>query len=334
VKLAIVGCGAITRLAHLPAALRSPRVQVEALVDVRSENACELVREYALKCKVSKNLTDVIGEVEGVLVATPNHTHAAVARIALQRGIPTLIEKPLTTRYDEAVQLCDLADRHGTFISVGFRSRHWTGVRLLKRLLETGYLGRVRDFSYEVGNTGNWNAVSGYSVQADQAGGGTLIDSHILDKLLYWFGDPTDATYADDNHGGIEANCKGTLTFGAGDQSFTGSFFLSRSTDLKNRILINTDRYTCQLNEREDGLPILEPLEEQGFVLQAQAPTESTGRKVKNSFQAQLDEFAANVRRRNEITVDGWFGARSVKWIERMYQNRQQLQEPWVIAAR
>jgi predicted dehydrogenase len=336
IRIAIVGCGAITKLAHLPAALRSRQLQVEALVDIRVANARELTREYGLNCKISEDLAEVIGNAEGVLVATPNHTHAAVARVALTRGIPALIEKPLTTRYEEAVQLCELADRHRTFISVGFRSRHWAGVRLLKRLLETGYLGRVQEFSYEVGNTGNWNSISGYSVQADQAGGGTLIDSHLLDKMLHWFGEPTSFTYLDDNHGGVEANCKGTLTFGAGADAFTGSFFISKTIELKNRILIHTDTHTCWLNECEDGLPILEPHDRKGFVFQAQPAAAAAGRSgaKKNSFQAQLEEFAANVRYRGELTVDGWFGARSVKWTEAMYRNRQQLSEPWITAVR
>ncbi len=49
-----------------------------------------------------------------------------------------------------------------------------------------------------------------------------------------------------------------------------------------------------------------------------------------SSFQ-RSEEFAANVRGRREITVDGWFAARSVQWTETMYENRQQLDEPWTI---
>jgi predicted dehydrogenase len=334
VKLAIVGCGAITRSAHLPAALRSASVDVYALVDVFPDNARKLVREYALSCNVTKDLAEVIGEVEGVLIATPNHTHAAIAEVALTRGVPTLIEKPLTTRYEDAVRLCEMADRHGTFISVGFRSRHWTGVRLLKTLLEDGCLGRIHGFSYEVGNTGSWNAVSGFSVQAEQAGGGVLIDAHILDKLVYWFGEPSGFQYADDNHGGVEANCKGVLSYDNGDDPFRGSFFISKTIELKNRIVIRAERYVCSLDEREDALPVLEPRDLKGFVFVAHPPGLPAGEPAtRKSFQLQLEEFAANVRQRGTVTVDGWFAAKSVKWTEAMYQNRQQLDEPWAVVS-
>jgi predicted dehydrogenase len=330
VGLAIIGCGAITRLAHLPAALRSARIDVRALVDVSLQNALDLQREYALDCQVSADLTQVLGDVEGVLIATPNHTHVAVAAVALTRGLPTLIEKPLTTTYADAIHLCELAERHRTFISVGFRSRQWPGVRLLKELLDQGLLGDVRSFSYEVGNTGGWNSVSGYSVQAEQAGGGTLIDAHILDKILYWFGEPCGFTYADDSHGGVEANCKATLRYDRNDAAFSGSFFLSKTMELRNRLEIRTDRYLCHLDEREDAWPRLMPLNQKGFVLEAQsAPTAANPESKKNSFQLQLEEFAGRIRRGTPITVDGRFAAESVRWTEAMYRFRQSLEEAW-----
>ena len=129
IKLAIVGCGAITASAHLPAALRSPWIDLHALVDVSLDNAQALARKHALICRVCADLSEVIAEVEGVLIATPNHTHLAIAETALRRGVPTLIEKPLATTYDDAVRMCELAEQGGAFISVGYRSRHWPAVR-------------------------------------------------------------------------------------------------------------------------------------------------------------------------------------------------------------
>jgi predicted dehydrogenase len=79
VKLAIVGCGAITRLAHLPHALRSSLIEVTALVDLTPANAEELRREYALPSRVATSVLDVLDDVDGVLIATPNHTHTPIA---------------------------------------------------------------------------------------------------------------------------------------------------------------------------------------------------------------------------------------------------------------
>src|SRR5678816_3067751 len=75
VRLAFVGCGAITRMEHLPAALRSPLVEVAALVDDRVENAVALARMYGLNARTARNLSDVLDDVHGVVLATPNDTH-------------------------------------------------------------------------------------------------------------------------------------------------------------------------------------------------------------------------------------------------------------------
>jgi predicted dehydrogenase len=332
VKLAFVGCGAITRASNLPAALRSPWIDVRALVDVAIDNARSLRRQFGLSCEVAGGLEQVIDEVDGAFVATPNHTHRAVAEIALRRGKPVLIEKPLTTTYADARALCELADRNETFISVGYRSRHWGGVRTLKHLLETNFLGRLQRFHYECGSTGSWGAVSGYSVNRTQAGGGILLDAHVIDKVLYWFGGPDGFSYADDSHGGVEANCKAELTY-EGEHGFTGSLFLSRTVELKNKIVLETEQYRCELEERENARVILYPRDRPELRLEAAAVAEPADGTSKTDSQRQLEEFARNVRRRGPLTVDGWFAARSVRLIEEMYRNRQALPEPWAFAA-
>lgn len=330
IKLAIVGCGAITRL-HLPAALRSAWIDVQALVDVTLANAESMKRQFGLSCAAAGDLRQVIDRVDGVLIATPNHTHRAVAEIALTQGIPALIEKPLTTTYADAEALCTLADRQNTFISVGYRSRHWAGVRALKHLLETGFLGRLRGFHYECGNTGSWEAVSGYSVKRAQAGGGILVDAHVLDKILYWFGEPSRFTYADDSHGGVEANCKARLTFDGDGRSFEGSLFLSKTTELQNKIVVETERYRCELEEKENAEVVLFPRDRAELRLTAAAPALVSAEDAgKRDFQRQLEEFARNIRQRTTLTVDGWFAARSVRLMEAMYQCRQPLEEPWI----
>jgi predicted dehydrogenase len=334
VKLAFVGCGAITRCSNLPAALRSPWIHVYALVDLAIDNAQSLKRQFGLSCLVLSDLAKVIDEVDGVFIATPNHTHRPLAEIALKRGKPAMIEKPLTTTFADAKELYELADRNNTFISVGYRSRHWAGVRMLKRLLDQDFLGRVERFHYECGNTGSWEAVSGYNVNRAQAGGGILMDAHAIDKLLYWFGEPSSFSYADDSHGGVEANCKADLTFDRGDHRFTGSLFLSKAIALKNKIVLETQRYRCELPEREDAEVTLFPFDQPNFHLKVAATRDFSDGSGKNDFQHQLEEFARNIRQRGTLTVDGRFAARSVRLIEEMYRNRQPLPELWALSVR
>ena len=92
VKLAIVGCGRITEDSHLRAALKSAAIDIAALVDTDLSRAAILRRMYGISCEVVPSVEAVLEKVEGVLIATPNRTHAAIARVVLGRGIPVLIE--------------------------------------------------------------------------------------------------------------------------------------------------------------------------------------------------------------------------------------------------
>ena len=246
VKLAIAGCGIVTEEYHLPAALGSRHVQVAALVDRNADRARLLMRTFGCDARLASSLDAVGDDVEGVIVATPNDTHAEVAGAALDRGLPVLIEKPVATTYRAAAELCQLARRRNTFISVGFMTRHFPVVALVKNLITTGFLGRLERFHFEYGTRGGWAPVSGYNLDRARSGGGVLVVSgtHFIDRMLFWFGYPRRFRYFDDSYGGVEANCKADLEF---DGPLTGTLFFSKTMALRNALYLETDRYRVEL---------------------------------------------------------------------------------------
>jgi predicted dehydrogenase len=329
VRLAFVGCGAITRQEHLPAALRSPRAEVAALVDDRVENAAAVARAYGLNVRVTRDLSEVLDDVQGFVLATPNDTHYPIARQILERGKPVLIEKPITTRYDHALELCELADKFGTFVSVGYRFRFFPSVLLLKRLLDEGYFGRVLSFHCEMGSAGGWAPVSGYNLDRARSGGGVLVinGTHFLDLAMFWFGDPVAHVYQDDNYGNVEANCKGAWSYDGPRGQFDGSFFFSKTIKLSNRFLIETERGQIEWSAADA---------ERIRVFDAHRPDvrfelSAAGRSgdVVDSFRDQIEEFCANALRPGTVTSDGRNGARSIRLIEDMYRGATRLDESW-----
>ncbi|MBI3680135.1 MAG: Gfo/Idh/MocA family oxidoreductase [Acidobacteria bacterium] len=325
VRLAIAGCGAITDESHLPAALGSPHAEVKALIDSSPDRAARLARKYGCDAEIGERLEAVLGKVEGVLIATPNHTHSLLARIALEQGVPVLVEKPLTTTYADAIELCELAKRNGTFISVGFVTRHFPVVRLMKRLLGEGFFGRLDRFCFEFGTAGGWAPVSGYNLDRNQSGGGVLVvnGTHYLDRMLYWFGWPERFTFADDSFGGVEANCRATFEYAGG---FEGSMFLSKSMSLKNRFTIEAERFHVEVSLSEVDNLTLFPKDLPGTRMSLC----STDRPAAaDPFLAQIEDFASVIRKGGSPAVDGEFGALSVKLCEQLYACRTQLEEPW-----
>jgi predicted dehydrogenase len=325
IKLAIVGCGAITDQGHLPAALRSSRVEVAALLDSSPERARRLCRKYACTAEVETDLERVLSRVDGVLIATPNHTHGPLARVVLERGLPVLIEKPLTTSVAEAEELCRLAKRHGTLISVGFVTRHYPATRLMKRVLDEARFGHPVRFHAEFGTAGGWTPLSNYTLDRKQAGGGVLIvnGTHAIDRLLYWFGEPLTVAYADDSYGGVEANCKAQLEYASG---LRGSLFFSKTIALRNKFVVHTDDFRIELPAGETRRLTVIPKDApilRYHVDEAAAPD------TKDFFLAQIDEFATVIRDGGIPTVDGEAATASVRLCEALYAKRTQLDEPW-----
>src|SRR5205085_7041257 len=81
-----------------------------------------------------------------VVVATPNRTHVPIARDAVRRGTPVVIDKPLATNAAAGEELVRDAERHGTPLTV-FHNRRFDGDFLtVRRLLAEGALGDVSRF--------------------------------------------------------------------------------------------------------------------------------------------------------------------------------------------
>ena len=78
-----------------------------------------------------------------VSVAVPTLAHLEVASAAIERGIATLVEKPLAATIEEGRALRDLAARAGVPLTVGHVERFNPAVIELKRRLRAGEAGRV-----------------------------------------------------------------------------------------------------------------------------------------------------------------------------------------------
>src|SRR5512134_121949 len=93
-RLAVVGCGAITTLHHLPAIALSDRVEAAALVDVDAARARTLAERFGVP-EVADETGGLTGHVDAAIVALPNSLHAPVSIDLLRRGIHVLVEKPM-----------------------------------------------------------------------------------------------------------------------------------------------------------------------------------------------------------------------------------------------
>ena len=325
VRIAIVGCGMMTEIAHLPAALKSPFIELVALVDNVLDRATRLKRKFGCSALTVRSFQDVIDLIDGAVIVTPNNTHTMLAEIALQHGVSVLVQKPMSTSHSDAASVCNLARAKGLVLAVGFQGRHFPAVKLMKRLITAGFLGKVHSIHCEFGARRQYEPLSGYNLNREQAGGGILVamGSHFLDRMIYWFGDPGDLAYADDSYGGVESNCKGSMKFG---DDIQGSFFFSKTAVLKNTFEINTEHYLVELPASETEQITLFPRYLPGtkMLIGEKAADPSV-----DYWQVELEDFARSIRLGTPPAADGTEAARSVKLCDALYACRAQLAEPW-----
>lgn len=119
-KVGVVGVGHLGRH-HARILATMPEVELVGVVDGRVEQA----RAIAESCRTRPftDYHDLLGQVDAISVAVPTSAHREVAGAFLERGIPTLVEKPLATTLLEAEQLVEIADNHRTLLQVGHIER-------------------------------------------------------------------------------------------------------------------------------------------------------------------------------------------------------------------
>ena len=331
-NLAIVGAGLITQNAHLPTALSLPGVKVRALVDPVLARAQGLAQTYGLKILIAASVEEVIGKVDGAIVATPNHTHRAVAVPLLEAGISTFIEKPLATTVEDGQAILEAAKRGKAKIAIGHYQRFLDAPRLLKRLLDDRYFGHVSRFCHQFGTPGGWPALSAYTLKREFIGGGVLVvtGTHFLDRLLNVWGDPDTVGLLDDSFGGPETHCEGRVHYEAGPFApLEGLVRYSKSVALPAGLVLDTERGTVMLRDGFDDKIMLIPKDRTDLKLQIIGTPDGTFAPELNPGQRMLWDFVTACRDDRAPEVDGEQGLASLKLVRRFYESRHRITDDW-----
>ena len=84
-------------------------------------------------------------DLDAVVVATPDHTHAVIAAAAMRAGKHVYVQKPLTYAVHEARALARLAAETGVVTQMGNQGHSMEGTRRIKEIVASGVLGPVRE---------------------------------------------------------------------------------------------------------------------------------------------------------------------------------------------
>lgn len=137
-RVALVGLGAIGVGSHLPALLRHPTVELAALVDTSPERRADAA---GLLKPTTASLDEVLGDVSGVVLATPPWVTPDLAVQALRAGCFVLAEKPIATSMSAAKVYDVLTPAQRSRLQVGLTYRHDPAIEQLRAWITEGVLG-------------------------------------------------------------------------------------------------------------------------------------------------------------------------------------------------
>ena len=119
-RAAVIGVGHLGRHhARILSSIEGARL--EAVVDVNEPRAREIASAAGVRALT--NVHELVGQVDLVSIATPTETHAEIAGLFLEQGIPVLVEKPLSRSVAEADAIIAAAARSGATLAVGHTER-------------------------------------------------------------------------------------------------------------------------------------------------------------------------------------------------------------------
>jgi predicted dehydrogenase len=130
-----------------------PHASVTMVADLDARRLQSLATQPGIR--TTTNPEDVFrSDVDGVVISAPVRAHYQLAREALLHGKHVLVEKPLTASVAEAEDLVRLARERGLTLMVGHTFEYSPAVNELKRLVESGDLGKIYCIEAERVNLG------------------------------------------------------------------------------------------------------------------------------------------------------------------------------------
>ncbi len=134
-KIAVVGAGGMGTN-HSRAIANGLGTELAGVVDFETDKAQLLAKRF--ETNAYSTLSEAFdGErIDGVVIATTTASHLSIAREVIERGIPVMVEKPITDRLSTTSEILELSNQKNVPIMCGFVERFNPAVRTALGLLD------------------------------------------------------------------------------------------------------------------------------------------------------------------------------------------------------
>ena len=225
INVGIIGCGDVTERKSGPA---FQKVKGSNLYAVMRRDEDKL-KDYAQRHGVDRYSTDYLDllqdpAIDLIYIATPPDKHCFYTLEAARHGKAVYVEKPMGVTVAECGEMIQVCEDENVPLFVAYYRREQEKFKKVKELIETGALGGIRSFSYQyTSSLPKPNASRSWLLDKEVSGGGQLYDigSHMIDTMLFLFGDVKMATGTSSNQSEayrVNDNTSGLIRFVNGVQ--------------------------------------------------------------------------------------------------------------------
>lgn len=218
VRVGVIGTG-MMGFEHINNLKLMPDVEVVAFADPTATmlaHAKALLGDARAQVRLYDDGTDMIkaGQLDAVLIASPNHTHKDVLQPVFDTDLHVLCEKPLCTTPEDAARIADQAEKHKGVFWVGMEYRFMPPAARFISRVHNGDVGRlvmvsIREHRFPfLQKVNDWNRFSANT-------GGTMVEKccHFFDLMrtiirseptrVYCSGN-MDVNHQDESYGGMK----------------------------------------------------------------------------------------------------------------------------------
>lgn len=203
VNIAIVGCGGIAGLRHIPALTKLKQVNISAFFDRDMERA----REYSCRYGGGKVFADyeaLLADtgIDAVVICTAAGSHSELSVAALKSGKHVLCEKPMATGVEDAIEMVKVSKETTKKLMISHNQRRYEPHMKARDLIKNGEIGKLLTFRTFCGIRGpefsSVNGINNAYFNKALSGRGVMSDigSHRIDLIQYLTGSDFEEVFS------------------------------------------------------------------------------------------------------------------------------------------
>jgi predicted dehydrogenase len=201
IRVGVIGFGFVSKTFHVPLLKATDGYKISAVSSSHPADVKAVIPDVDVVS--DPNALATHPDIDLVVVASPNETHAPLAEAAMRAGKNVVVDKPFTITVEQARHLGGVATKNDVLLSV-FQNRRWDSDFLtIQDAIRRGLVGRIVLFESRIDRfrpdvRERWREIPG-------PGAGLLYDlgPHLIDQTLVLFGvpDSVQATTAKQRRG-------------------------------------------------------------------------------------------------------------------------------------